>query len=107
MTPQQPPQHIQIEMARRELKALKQQQAIAEQGIAALTNVAALLSAVDHSATTGVENAMLASLVALVSIRLLELQASHQNLMQRIPELEGALKTLDTNIVVPGMRVKN
>lgn len=107
MTPQQPPQHIQIELARRELKALKQQQAIAEQGIEVLTNGAAQLGLVERSSTPNDINAILAALVALVSIRLLELRTSHENLMQRIPELEGALKTLDSNIVVPGMRVKN
>lgn len=110
MNPQQPngpPQHIQIEMARRELKALKQQQGIAEQGIAALSNVAAELGAVDPTAITPATHAMLAALVALVSIRLIELQTSHQNIGPRIAELEMALKQVDSGIVIPGMRVKN
>lgn len=107
MTPQQPPQHIQIEMARRELKALRQQRAIAEQGIAALSNVAAELSTVDQGATTTVERVTLAALIALVSIRLLELQTSHDNIGPRIEELEGALKQFESGIVIPGMRVKN
>jgi len=111
MTPPQPngpPQHIQIEMARRELKALKQQQAIAEQGIAALSGVAAELSTVDQNAITPVQRAMLAALVALVSIKLLELQTGLENLNVRIPELENALRVADSGIALPGgMRIKN
>lgn len=110
MTPQPPPgipQHIQIEMARRELAALKQQLAIAENGIAMLSSVSAELSDVDPAKVFKETKAILAALVALVSLRLLELQNSHGALVPRIGELENALKVADSGIVMPGMRVKN
>lgn len=106
------PQHIQIEMARRELKLLQQQQAIAEQGIEMLSGVSAELA---YAIKPGMPNtdysrenmrAMLGALVALVSIRLLELQTSHSNLMERIPELKDSLRIADGGIMIPQMRVK-
>lgn len=107
MTPQQPPPHIQIELARRELRALKQQQVIAEQGIEAFSNVAAELATVNKGVETPATQVILSALVALVSIRLFELQNSHSNILPRIAELEQALRVADSNIVIPGMKVRN
>jgi hypothetical protein len=110
MTPQPSagiPQHIQIELARRELAALKQQRIIAEQGIQALSQVAAELAVVDRGAETPAMQAALSGIIALVSIRLFELQTSHSNILPRIAELESALQVADSGIVIPGMRVKN
>lgn len=104
MTPQQPtgvPQHIQIEMARRELKMLIEQRSIAEQGIAALSGVSAELASVDRAKVFTETYAMLAALVALVQLRLLELQHNQSNLVPRIAELEDALKLADSNILIP------
>lgn len=114
MTPQPPP-HIQIELARRELSALKQQRTIAEQGIQALSSVAAELAQVDRASLGYVDstpndkatNALLAGVVALVSLRLFELQNSYGQLEPRITELEGALKQVDSGIVIPKVHVKN
>lgn len=105
MTPQVP-QHIQIEMARRELKMLIEQRSIAEQGIEMLSGVSAELSVPWPNPADAMGKAMLSGMVALVSLRLLELQHSHSNLVPRIAELEGALKIADGGIVIPGMRVK-
>lgn len=107
MTPRQPPPHIQIELARRELHALRQQQVIAEQGISAFSNVAAELATVDKGTETPATQVILSALVALVSIRLFELQMSHGNILPRIAELEGALKQADSGIVIPGMKVRD
>lgn len=102
MTPQSPsvPQHIQIELARRELKSLQGQQSIAEFGIQALSNVAAELNTANET-HEGTERAMFAALVALVALRLLELQNSHAAIEPRIAELENALRVADSGIVRP------
>lgn len=103
MTPQPPgvPQHIQIELARRELKSLKDQQSIAEYGINLLSGVSGELAGIDRKREFGATAAILSALVALVSLRLQELQNSHAAIEPRITELEGALRVADSGIVRP------
>lgn len=113
MTPQQPagvPQHIQIEMARRELKLLTRQRDVAAESIVALSNALAVL---DGDTPTRMSKEMDATLQRLfvavqsmIGVRLLELQYSHENLVARVSELEGALKIADSPIAMPGMRIK-
>jgi hypothetical protein len=108
MTPQGVPQHIQIEMARRELKMLIEQRSIAEQGVKMLSGVSEELAACGDPLTiTGIEKATLAGIVALVSLRLLELQHSLTSLVPRIAELEGALKIADSPLSIPGLRIRS
>lgn len=106
MTPQVP-QHIQIEMARRELRMLIEQRSIAEQGIEMLSGVSAEIAQPKAPWVNPETKAIMSAVVALVHLRLLELQHSHSNLVPRIAELEGALKIADGGIVIPGMRVKS
>lgn len=103
MTPQPPgvPQHIQIELARRELKSLREQQTVADYGIQLLTGMADKLNGVRYNDTDAATTAILAALVALSSLRLTELQNSHKQLEPRILELEGALRIADSGIVRP------
>lgn len=106
MTPQQPPPYaVQVQMARAELKALQGHQTIAEQGILALSNVAAELSQVDRVKEFAATNAILAALVALVSIRLFEFQNAHQANAERIAQLEGFLTKADSRIAIPNLQV--
>lgn len=137
-----------IENAKRELRALVQQRNIAEQGIEALSGVAAELSGHSNDAAilrdaareleTGVvhhlegdtegipdratdlrriadriqmvetvgdkpNRVMLSALVALVSIRLVELQTGHANAAERIPKLEAFLKQAESGIAIPNL----
>jgi hypothetical protein len=96
-----------VERAKQELKALTQQRNIAEQGIEALTNTAAELST---ALAPGMPNtdysrehtrAILSALVALCSIRLIELQTGHANAMERIPILEKFIADSSSGLVVP------
>jgi len=111
MTPTLPP-HIQAALAqqqternRAELKALRQQQVIAEQGIQALSSVAAELAQVNRATVPPATSAMLAPLVALVAIRLFELQYAHESNTERMAQLEGLLTKADSRIAVPNLKI--
>ncbi len=112
MTPQVPP-HIQIAMARRELALLTKQRDVAAESIEALSSAMAALSGplriIPETVTTEVERHVLRLTFAIsmiTSVRLLELQMSHENLVARCAELEAALKVADGGIVIPSMRVR-
>lgn len=86
MTPQPPvvPQHIQIELARRELKALQAQQSIAKYGIELLSNTAM------EFAGTGGDASILQNLAA-------ELEADGDTERAReVQRIAGRLRMIDT-----------
>lgn len=94
-----------IENAKRELRALTQQRNIAEQGIEALSAVAARLTTLNLDHCDERERAMSAAIMALCSIRLLELQTNCENSQERIPKLEAFLKQAESNIAVPSLMI--
>jgi len=102
MTPQIPP-HIQLEAARRELAAMKDQRQVAESAIEQLTDVMSVsaddmkAAMMDHKL-----NWTMRVVEALAEIRLLECQTAFQNLNKRCEELEGAIKLRKSGIVSPG-----
>jgi hypothetical protein len=110
MTPQIP-QHILIENAKRELAMLTNQKDMAAESIATLSDAIAQLPTSPHlgkhwpsELAPGVE-ALCVAVSALISVRLLELQFSHQNLAARCAELEAALRTAGSGLVIarPGV----
>ena len=102
MTPAQPPdipQHIQIASARREHALLSKQRDVAAESIKQLSDALATLSeGVSDEAVVNPPEQLLYrisnALSAVIQVRLLELQMSHENLVARV-DLEAALKIAD------------
>lgn len=104
MTPQPPSPHVQAAMARAELKALQAQQAIAEYACELLSNVAMDLQSAEDGTITR-EKAILSGVMALVSIRLSEMQTAHNHNAERIAQLETFLAKADSRIAIPNLQV--
>ncbi len=98
------PPHVQAAMARAELKALQDQQAIAEYGVELLSNAAMDLQSAEDGTITR-EKAMLSAVMALCALRLSELQTAATANTERIAQLEGFLKKADSRIAIPNLQV--
>jgi len=103
MTPAQPPgipQHTQIASARREHALLSKQRDVAAESMEQLSDALATLSqGVSDEAVVSPPERLLYricnALSAVIQVRLLELQMSHENLVARVDDLEAALKIAD------------
>lgn len=105
MTPQPPAPHVQAAMARAELRALTDKQSIAEYGVRVLSDVAATMgNAIDLSANSNKLDVIMSAVVALVSLRLQELQGAHSANAERIAQLEGFLKQAESRIAIPNLQ---
>lgn len=100
------PQHIAIEGARRERDMLARQRDMAAESIAELSEALSLMAYEPNGTGWGWEVAIVASLKALVNVRLLELQFSHSNLDLRVKELDAALRQVDSGLVLPTGQVR-
>ncbi len=101
MNPAEPPgvpQHIQIASARREHALLSKQRDIAAESIKQLSDALATLSQGVEAIVNPPERLLYRicnALSAVIQVRLLELQMSHENLVARVDDLEAALKVAD------------
>ena len=103
MTPTQPPgipQHIEIASARREHALLSKQRDLAAESIKQLGDALATLSqGVTVETVANAPERLLYcvcnALSAVIEVRLLELQMSHENLVARVDDLEATLKMAD------------
>src|SRR6266446_5042637 len=103
MTPAQPPgipQHIQIALARREHALLSKQRDVAAESIEQLSDALATLSqgVIVEVVVNPPERLLYRicnALSAVIQVRLLELQMSHENLVERVDDLEATLKMGD------------